>query len=364
MNNLFSLRKPLALSAVLTLLFALWGGLVRLQWPFPIPQADWISFHGPLMVSGFFGTVISMARANILRSKLNLPAPLTMWVPLAAALGAWTFLVGGPERWGEVLFLAASLGYLAVCVGYFRLQPALFAGLALMGGMAWAFGNTLWFLGRPIPRVAAGWQVFFVLTILAERLEIVHWRESGPALIPPFLLALLMLGGSFLTAQDPALGVRIVSAGFLTAGLFHLAIDAWPHVEKAEGWRWFSRLCLFSGYGWMVAGGWIGLTAAPVDSGLPYDAYLHAIFLGMVFTMVFNHAPLLLPRVLKSPVPFHPFFYFHWALLQGSLILRLAGDGLADPDWRRWGALLNAVAVLLFFANTVWAILRGRKVKS
>ncbi|HUO57101.1 MAG TPA: hypothetical protein VMV05_02890 [bacterium] len=211
--------------------------------------------------------------------------------------------------------------------------------------------------------MAAGWQVFFVLTILAERLEIVRWKESGPALVPPFLLAALMLGGSLLTALDPAWGVRVVSAGFLAGGLFHLAVDAWPHAEKAEGWRLFSRLCLFSGYGWMLVGGLIGLSFAPTESGLPYDAYLHALFLGMVFTMVFNHAPLLLPRVLKSPVSFHPFFYLHWALLQGSLVLRLAGDGLANPDWRRWGALLNAAAILLFFANTLWAVLRGRKDK-
>src|SRR5579872_5618236 len=105
-------RSLLPLSAILTLLFAVWGGLLRLQWSLPIPQANWISFHGPLMVSGFFGTIIGLARASVLKSKVGL------LVPLATALGAWTLLLGGPENWGALLFLAASLGYLLVSIAF------------------------------------------------------------------------------------------------------------------------------------------------------------------------------------------------------------------------------------------------------
>lgn len=47
--------------------------------------------------------------------------------------------------------------------------------------------------------------------------------------------------------------------------------------------------------------------------------------------------------------------------LHASLALRIAGDLLPVPDWRRWGGLRNALALLLFLVNTVGAIIRGRR---
>jgi hypothetical protein len=64
---------------------------------------------------------------------------------------------------------------------------------------------------------------------------------------------------------------------------------------------------------------------------------------------------------LKTPVPFHWFFYAHWFLLQASLVVRLGGDAMGSTPWRRWGALLNAFALLLFILNTVLAVRRGRR---
>jgi hypothetical protein len=55
MSSKFSLfRGPLTLSALLTFFFALWGGLVRMLWHFPVPQADWISYHGPLILRNHY----------------------------------------------------------------------------------------------------------------------------------------------------------------------------------------------------------------------------------------------------------------------------------------------------------------------
>lgn len=357
----FSPRKPLGLSALLTFLFAVWGGLLRLQWPLPVPQANWISFHGPLMVSGFFGTVIGLARAGVLKSKLGYRSELGLLVPLAAALGAWTLLLGGPENLGAGCFLAASLGYLAVSLGFFKVQPALIAGLALAGGLGWAWGNAMWLEGRPIPQVVTGWQVLFVLTIASERLEAIRWKAPGGWGLAPIAGSGLLVAGILLQPFYPAAGVRVVSSGLLGLALFLLAFDAVRHVEKTEGWRTFTRACLFSGYGWLLVSALVGLVAAPVDSGFAYDAFLHSLFLGMVFSMVFSHAPLLLPRVLKTPVPFHPFFYSHWLLLQLSVLARVAGDVLGSAGLRRWGALLNALALLLFIVNTVWGVRRGQR---
>jgi hypothetical protein len=352
---LISKRIPLALSALLTLLFALWGGLLRLQWHLPVPQANWISFHGPLMVSGFFGTVIGLARANVLKFKAGL------LVPLATTLGAWTLLLGGPEKWGASLFLAASLGYLLVSIGFFWKQPAYAAALALVGGCGWAWANFFWWRGEPIPHVMAGWQLLFVLTIASERLEAVRFQPSGTrAWILTAATGLLAAGAAWQPFQ-PAFGVRLAAAGYLLLASFLLVFDRGWNSQKTGGWKDFTKVCLLSGYGWLFMGALVGLAHAPVDSGFAYDAFLHCLFLGLVFSMVFSHAPLLLPRVLKTPVPFHPFFYSHWFLLQASLAARVGGDALGSTPLRRWGAMFNALALLLFILNTALAIRQGRR---
>jgi hypothetical protein len=53
------------------------------------------------------------------------------------------------------------------------------------------------------------------------------------------------------------------------------------------------------------------------------------------------------------PLPYRPSFYLHVGVLHLSLIVRVVGD-LVDVlgRWRGWGGLLNAVALLLFMANT------------
>jgi hypothetical protein len=350
----FLKRIPLALSALLTLLFAVWGGLLRLQWALPIPEANWISFHGPLMVNGFFGTIIGLARANGLKSKAGL------MVPLATALGAWTLLLGGPEKWGALLFLLASLGYLIVSAGFFKKQPFYIAALALAGGCGWAWANYFWWRGESIPHVMIGWQLLFVLTIASERLEAVHWKpSSAQSLILTLAVGSLVLGAVWQPFY-PAVGIRTASLGYLSLALLLLIFDNGWKNQKLGEWKIYAKFCLLSAYLWLIVCSLVGLWAAPTDSGFAYDAFLHALFLGFVFSMVFSHAPLLLPRVLKTPVPFHPFFYAHWVLLQASLITRVGGDMLESVPLRRWGALLNALALLIFFINTILAILKGK----
>lgn len=351
-------RLPLALSAFLTLIFAVWGGLLRLQWHLPIPQANWISFHGPLMVSGFFGTVIGLARARVLASKLGL------LVPLATALGAWVLMTGEPENWGALLFWAGSLGYLLVSLGYFGRQPAPIATLALAGGCGWAWSNFFWWRGVPIPHLMGGWQSLFVLTIASERLEAVHWQGKGWDRWVLSLAVLTILAGVAYQPFQPGPGVRLLSTGYLLFALCLLFLDHGWSGGDAKAWGSFTKACLVSAYSWLLIGAGVGSILAPVDSGFAYDAFLHCVFLGLVFSMVFSHAPLLLPRVLRTPVPFHPVFYAHWILLQASLVVRASGDLMGSTPWRRWGALLNALALALFVINTWVAVIRGRRSKT
>lgn len=95
---------------------------------------------------------------------------------------------------------------------------------------------------------------------------------------------------------------------------------------------------------------WYG--RVPAEPG--YDAWLHALFLGFVFAMIFGHAPIIFPSVLQLPVVFHHRFYAHLGLLHASLLVRVVGDVAGLWAWRRWGGLLNVLAILIFLANTVY----------
>ena len=60
------LRIPLMALAGIALLAGMWGGVIRAGWQLP-PLAIWLpAQHGPLMVSGFLGTLISLERAAAL----------------------------------------------------------------------------------------------------------------------------------------------------------------------------------------------------------------------------------------------------------------------------------------------------------
>jgi len=68
----------------------------------------------------------------------------------------------------------------------------------------------------------------------------------------------------------------------------------------------FIAVCLRSGYGWLSVGGVLTWRFASVLAGPYYDAMLHAIFVGFVVTMIFGHAPIILPAILgrtTSPYP-------------------------------------------------------------
>ena len=108
----------------------------------------------------------------------------------------------------------------------------------------------------------------------------------------------------------------------------------------------------------ILAGGGLGY------GGPGYDAALHAVLLGFVFSMVFGHAPIILPAVLRVAVPYKPYFYLPLALLHLSLLLRLAGDWTLSAQWRAWGGALNGAALLAFVLGTIAAVLGGLAVKA
>ena len=131
---------------------------------------------------------------------------------------------------------------------------------------------------------------------------------------------------------------------------------------KQQGLTRFIAVCLLLGYFWLALGGGLLLGGGVLSgSGPHYDAALHALLVGFVFSMVFGHAPIIFPAVARVQIPYHPVFYGPLLVLHGSLALRLLGDLLPESGLRPWGGAGNGLALLLFVLTMVGSVLRGRR---
>ena len=344
-------RAPLLLLGIVSLVLGVWGGLLRLSIPLPFPKenANWITFHGPLMVCGFLGTVIGLERA------VGLQRAWTYLPPILSGAGALIIAAGFLGSPGAALITAGSAGFVIVTWRVVQLQRALFTVVMSIGGLLWFIGNSLWLYNCPFHKVVPWWIGFLGLTIVGERLDLSRFQKQAPAARPLFLGALLLfLAGVAASAFSTSLGQRILGAGLVALALWMGRFDIARRAVKQPGLPRFMAVCLLGGYVWMAAAGVLLVCMAPLESGPLYDAALHSFFLGFVFGMIFGHAPMIFPSVLQMPaLGFSQRLYSHVLLLHGSLLLRVVGDLAGWESGRRWGAALNAMALALFLANTV-----------
>ncbi len=337
------IRFPLLAVSVLALLTAMWAGLQRLGWALPLLSIAPAGEHGPLMVAGFLGTLISLERS------VALGRAWTYAPPLLAGLGALALMLGLPLAVSFSLVALSSIGLIAVFALIVRRQPALFNVTMLVGAAAWLAGNILVLAGQPFYLVVYWWAGFLVLTIVGERLELSRLRRLSAAGEALFLAAgTLFLAGLVVTILVPAAGVRLAGAGMLALALWLSRYDIARRTVRQKGLPRYIAVCMLSGYAWLALSGVLALIIGPRPAGPQYDAVLHTIFLGFVFGMIFGHAPIILPAVLRIQMQYGWLFYAPWAVLEVSLLIRVAADLLGWPAVRRWGGMLNVIAVLLF----------------
>ncbi len=344
-------RFPLMALAMLALLAGMWGGLFRMGWVVPLAHPVLVFDHGPLMISGFLGTLIGLERAVALGQRWAYAGPVL------TGLGAIALLAGLPDPGGQLLLAAGSLVLVAVFAVIIGEQPELFAVTMGLGAACWFVGNSLWALGRPVFGAVSWWLSFLVLTIAGERLELSRMLQRSRtsqiafvSIVAVFAAALTRGGFGSNT------GARIAGLALLALSVWLLCYDVARRTVHQQGLPRFTAVCLLSGYVWLAVGGVLGLWFGAVIAGFAYDAVLHAVFLGFVFAMIFGHAPIIFPAVLGLPVPFRPVFYVHLAVLHLSVLLRLCGDLTQRPPLRQWGGLLNVVAVIFFLGNTVTSV--------
>ncbi|MCC6217480.1 MAG: hypothetical protein IT376_21665 [Polyangiaceae bacterium] len=344
-------RRALLLAVAPTAAAAVLGGLGRLGIVEGLAAAH-APAHGPLFVLGVFLTVISLERA------VALGAGWSLGVPAVAASGAAGMLAGvAGAAWVSA---GAALGLVAVNAAIVRRQSAVFTWLMLLGATALASGTVAWAVGQPVSAVAPAWIAFFVLTIAAERLELSRlaptprWATWVLASVSVALAGLSLALAFGRPAPAWALG-----AALALIGAWQLRFDLARRLVRQRGLPRFSAAGVLAAATWLLASGAVvALRGSGDASGPAYDLALHGVLIGYVLSMVFAHAPIILPAVARVQVPFRGTYYAPLAALHGGLLLRAAGDLLPDASLRRAGTLGNALALALFAATVLHARLR------
>ena len=309
--------------------------------------------HGPLFALGVFGTVIGLERA------VALSRPWSYAAPALGACGAIALLAALP---GAAWALAASsVALVLVNVAIVRRQSLAFTWLMLLGSAVLAAGTVAFALGRPVFEVVPTWVAFFVLTIVAERLELSRLAPT-PAWATRALvvLALGVSLAALATMLERHTAPRALGVAFSLSGAWQLRFDLARRTVRQRGLPRYAALGVLLGAGWLVVAGVLLAVAGLPVAGVVYDAILHAVLVGFVVSMVFAHAPIILPAVARIEIPFHPVLYVPLAALHLGVVARVLGDLASDALYRRIGGIANAVALALFLVAVLWARARAR----
>ncbi|MFJ8597974.1 hypothetical protein ACIREM_04445 [Streptomyces shenzhenensis] len=344
-------RAPLLLAAGLCLLAGLDAALGLLGLPAPVSAGRLPQVHGMLMVLGFAGTLVALERAVALGRPWAWQAP--------GCLGAGGLLLLGPVDLvvPRLLFVAGCAALVALYVCFWRRQPSA-ALIAQAAGAVSALGAALlWLGGTDVPRMLPWLVAFLVLTIAGERLELARVAVLAPSAERTFLACVgAVTAGVAATLLWPAIGTVLLGAALLALVAWLVVHDVARRLLRAPGLPRFTAACLLAGYAWLGLAGALWLLTGPVTEGTRYDAVVHAVFLGFVLSMIMAHAPVILPAVLRRPLPYRPALAVAAWLLHLSLALRVVVGDLRDVRgaWQL-GGVLNIVAVLLFVVSAATA---------
>jgi hypothetical protein len=354
-------RFLLLFASLLLLLLALVAGLMRLGWNLAWLRSTIERDHGPLMVCGFLGTLISLERAVALGRWWGYTAPVL------TGLGSLALAISRPARPGMFLIVLGGVGLVGIFAFVIAKQRALFTFTMGLGAVAFLVGNVLWLAGIAIPQMVHWWIAFLVLTIVGERLELNRLRPPSRYTRSLFSLGLgFYVAGLIWASIRQAQGNQIMGAGILVLALWLALFDVARFTVHQQGLPRFIALSLFGGYIWLGIGGLIWLFRSQLEAvGSPalfvYDAELHSILLGFVFSMIFAHAPIVFPAVIGRPLAFRRWFYLHVLLLHVALVWRIAGDLAGSFPAFHLGGTLTVIAVMLFLGDSIAGIVIGRR---
>jgi hypothetical protein len=347
-------RILLMLPAALALLTGLDAALVLLGLPAPVSTDRLPQVHGMLLVIGFVGTVIALERAIALRR------PYGFMAPALTGIGSVLLLSPAPLPVGKSVQLLGMIALIAVYVPLWRRQRDVAVLVQAFGAVLAVGALVLWLGAIPMP-VLLPWVIgFIVLTIAGERLELARLGMGRDADRNLALLGLGLTLGVVSSLLWPPAGYPMLGLGLIALTIWLATHDVARHTIRSAGLPRFIAGCMLAGYSWLAVTGSIWLLTGPAPAGARYDAVIHAVFLGFTISMIMAHAPVIMPAVLRRPLPYHPVMWLPAIGLHASLAARLwIGDSLGvRPVWQAAG-VVNIVSLLTFLMIAVWSAARA-----
>ena len=348
---------PILALGFVALVAAALGGLARLGLP-PTGPAAGITWHGALMVSAFFGTVIALERA------VALGQAWTYAGPIGNGLGGIALLAGATPLGLDLFIIGAAALFAASALGWWR-QRSLHAAVLVSGALALVAADVALRAGAAIVAVVPAWLAFFVLTIGGERLELSRlvpvppWARAIFAALAVAMLVTALAAVAMLPMTLQVAGVLMVAcAGWL------VRYDIATRTVRGAGVTRYIACSLLIGYGWLAVGaGVLAWTAGRAVSWPSWDLALHAILIGFVFSMVFGHAPVILPAVLQVTFRYSPVVYAPLVALHLTLALRVAADLVGDASLRAIAGAGNVASIALFIATAATLTVAGTRAR-
>jgi hypothetical protein len=336
----------------LALLAGMQGGWMRMGAGGPWPSLA--AGHALLMIGGFLGTLISLERS------MAMPTKSWRLLPLINALSIIPLLLN-QFGWAVGMQSVTAAGLSLLLYTMLKKHNSVTLLFMTFGALLWLIGNLV-FLYRGWVVVAVPWWMgFLLLTIVGERLELSKFLPTPRWAFRSLNLLLMAWTGTLLLpfhgswAWITGLVMILLACWLLYFDLARIII------RKTDRYRYIG-VGLRTGYLWLMLH---GLSFFLPDS-LPYryDLYLHTFFLGFVFSMIWAHAPIILPLLVGSNRnPYHPFLWLPWSIFQLSLLLRLLAYVLDAPSWRLIFAQINGYCILLLLLSMVFLLFRRSNIQ-
>ncbi len=352
MINTILPKLPFMLLIVASLISGILTGWFRIGFDMPVSRI--YLHHGAIMTGSFLGTVILIERIVALKRKWLFSFPL---INASSLIFYWL-------DWTQMAFLMLIIGAVGLFYVFFlinRIHTDIPHKVMWAGAAAWFIGNIHLFIFNQYAHSILWWMAFLLLTIVGERLELCRFLPVSSTKKNLLLVLLALFVASCV--------IPIQVGSQLIAGIALIFISAWLMMYdmvrksiKMTGIHRFSAITLMCGYLWLAVSGLLYLMET--TGMITYDMLIHSFFLGFIFSMIFAHAPIILPGVLNLGFkPFHPSLYAWVAIFQISLIFRIFGNMLSFSNWKQFGGLVNGISILLFIVNLMIIVI-SRKVKT
>ena len=337
--------------AGISLVTGLNAGLVRLGVWAPVVNGRLADLHGPLMVLGFMGSLISLERAQALRNRLAYAAPILL------GAGAVVLISGLFPVLGRLLLFDGTLAFVAVMVALYRRAPLPLVAAQVVGavlrlscrGAARGGGNSR--AGAAAGRVHRRHH--------SGRTRGAGPADDGPRAVPTLVAASAWLSLAAVSALLwPGTGDRLFGAGALFVALWLLRDDVGRRLIRSEGLRRYNAAALLLGNTWLAVAGltWV-VVGRPVATG-HYDVVVHGTFLGFAMSMIMAHAPIIFPTVLARPLPYRPAMWVPLTVLHLGMLVRVIG-ALTGTILYQIGGAMTVVSILLFAATAIYSAVRA-----